>query len=288
MKSLAILCVSLLLLALCLPSSEGKRHRYRGNRRSKCKTGVQIEIYNPKGLMVWYPKRPNMSEFRIEIFLNQKDSTDDEAVCDVCLNTTEVSYGKFIIRSDDAIIRGGDHLMYNAFKINANGSVYAIESNEFHVAESRIISRQAGCSSRSRSSIASVADDKKKIAMLEDELNVLENIVYGVIEHCNNVTQISKNLYLNFRPVDTRLDSRDLFNYTSSVLKEMLPKVDWDTVLIYATYYEDGVAFEVKTLIDKLKVLQMAKDLTNYTVSDLDELDGTLDEDNEIAVSDMY
>lgn len=277
MKPVELILVSLLLVGLCLSSVEGGRRKL--HRKSKRDTGVHIEIYYPKGLMVWYPQRKGMVGFGIEIFLNQRHLIDDEAVCDICLNTTELTYGKYVLRSDDAIVRGGDHLMYNAIKQKVNGSAYIMRSNEFYVAESRILPQQAQCPSRSRPEVGSSAE---RIASLEDEVNALETIVYDVFQHCNNITQISKNLYLNFRPAQTiRLDSKQLFDYTRNVLKEMLPKVDWDTVLINAFYYEDGVAFEVKTLIDKLKVLQMAKNFTQFTVNDFDDMETTT-EGNEI------
>lgn len=277
MKPVELCLVGLLLVGLCLTSVEGG-HR-KSSRKNKRDTGVHIEIYYPKGLMVWYPQRSGMVGFGIEIFLNQRHLIDDEAVCDICLNTTELTYGKFLLRSDDAVVRGGDHLMYNAFKQKVNGSAYIMRSNEFYVAESRILPQQAECTSRPRPASGSSAE---KIATLEDEVNALETIVYDVFQHCNNITQISKNLYLNFRPAQTiHLNSKQLFEYTRDVLIEMLPKVDWETVLINAYYYEDGIAFEVKTLIDKLKVLQMAKNFTQFTVNDLDDMESTT-EGNEI------
>lgn len=277
-KPTTALCLVGLLLVLCVSYLEaGGRHRHRSHRKSHRDTGVHIEIYHPKGLMVWYPQRRGMISFGIEIFLNQKHQIDDEAVCDICLNTTEVTYGKFILRSDDAIIRGGDHLMYNAIKQKVNGTAYTMRSNEFYVADSRIISQKT--SSRPTPS----GDQQNTVASLEEEINVLENVVYNVFQHCNNVTRTSKNLYLNFRPAETRLDSKALYAYTLNVLQEMLPKINWETVLINTFYYEDGVAFEVKTLIDKLKVLQMSRNFTQFTVSDLDDLEGT-PEDNEIEL----
>lgn len=136
------------------------------------------------------------------------------------------------------------------------------------------------------------SNDQSNIAMLEDDITLLENIVYDAFQHCNNVTQTSKNLYLNFRPVETRLNSKALFDYTLDVLKEMLPKINWDTVLVNAFYYEDGVGFEVKTLIDKLKALQMSKSLSQHTVTDLDDLDQFMEDDssesNDISLHEVH
>lgn len=270
-----------LLLALFATPLEASRHRYRSHRKSKRETGVHIEIFYPKGLLVWYPQRPGMTAFGIEIFLNQKHTIDDEAVCDICLNTTDVSYGKFILRSDDAIIRGGDHLQYNAIKQKINGTAYIMRSNDFYVSESRIRQQPKDCSSRS---ISNPGNQQSRITELEEEVSMLENVAYDIYQHCNNVTRASKNLYLNFRPAETRLDAKNLYIYTLNVLREMLPKINWDDVLIHAFYYEDGVAFEVNSLIDKLKVLQLSRNFTQFTIGDLDDMDGS--EDNEIDLYD--
>lgn len=269
MKSSTSLSLAILLLVLSATTLEARRRNHRRDQN------VHIEIYYPKGLMVWYPKHPGMTKFGIEIFLNQKYETSEEPKCDICLNTTNVSYGKFMIHHDSAIVRAGDHLMYRAIKQKVNGPAYVAKSNEFYVAESRILPQLDGCSSPTTPTKSS--NDQSNIAMLEDDVTLLESIVYDVFQHCNNVTQTSKNLYLDLRPMDTRLDSKALFDYTLDVLKEMLPKIDWDTVLVNTFYYEDVIGFEVKTLIDKLKALQMSKSLGQQTVTVLDDLDLNMD-----------
>lgn len=281
MKSTVSLCLTILLLVLLSATTLEARRKNR-----KRDQNVHIEIYYPKGLTVWYPKQRGMVSFGIEIFLNQKYEDSEMHKCDICLNTTDVSYGKFMIHNDNAIVRAGDHLMYRAIKQKINGSAYVTRSNEFYVAETRILPQLEGCSSSVPTARSS--NDRSNIAMLEDEINLLENIVYDAFQHCNNITQTSKNLYLNFSPLETRLDSKALFDNTLDVLKEMLPKIDWDTALVNAFYYEGGVGFEVKSLIDKLKALQMSKSLSHYTVTDLDDLDQFVDdESNDISFHDI-
>ncbi|XP_055639226.1 uncharacterized protein LOC129777160 [Toxorhynchites rutilus septentrionalis] len=275
----ASLCLVAVLLVLCICPLEAGRHRNRSHRKSKRDTGVHIEIYHPKGVMIWYPQRPGMVAFGIEIYLNKKHMVDDEPVCDICMNTTEVSYGKFILRNDNAVVRGGDHLMYNAIKQKVNGSAYVMKSNEFYVADSRIINTPTECSPNIRSQ----SEDKpSNVQTLKEDISLLENIVYNTYQHCNNITRTSKKLFLNFRPTETRLDSKELFKYTLSSLKDVLPKMDWDNVLVDAFYYDDGIGFEVKSLIDKLKALQMARNFVQLTVNDLDEFNDSSDDDNEI------
>ncbi|XP_058451916.1 uncharacterized protein LOC131430739 [Malaya genurostris] len=271
------LCLVGLLLALCVVSLEAGRHR---KQKSKRHLDVHIEIYHPKGLIIWHPQQAGMVGFGIEIFLNKQLMLLEEPVtCDICQNTTEAAYGKFIIENDDAIIRGGDHLRYNAIALGDNGAAYIMKRNEFYVSESRILKRQKQeCSPKTQAA----SDLQQYPSTMEEEIEILRNVVNDIFQHCNNVTRSSKNLFLNFRPADTRLDSKGLYNYTLNVLKEMLPKVNWDTELIHAFYYDDGIAFEVKTLIDKLKVLQLSKDFVQFTISDLDDLEGSSSTNNEI------
>ncbi|XP_055545111.1 uncharacterized protein LOC129730093 [Wyeomyia smithii] len=254
-----IFCLLVLLLIECVDFSNAGRGRYR-----KRHSGVQIEIYHPKGVTVWYPKKQHVVMFGIEIYLNSPSMKS----CDICLNTTDSYYGKFILRDDNAIIRGSDQLRYKAIMQKIDGT-YFNEIGDFHVAESRIISRQTECSRDNQATTPN-----SDVTKLQQKITVLQNVVSDLFQHCNNITQSSKRLYLNNHPMETELDSEGLHNYTLNELKKLLPSLDWDTLLIHTEYYGDGIAFEVKTFVEKLMVLQMSKASEQFTISDLDELDG--------------
>lgn len=266
----AVLCLAGLLLALCVEAG-----RYRSShRKSKRDTGVHIEIYYPKGVMIWYPQRPGMKGFGIEVYLNQKDKIDDEAVCDICLNTTELTYGKYILKNDDVIIRGGDHLLYEAIKIKTNGSAYVMKSDEFYVAESRIRLLKSDCSGSS--------NKKSTVASLQEENDLLQNVISDLFQHCNNVTQASRNLFLNYSPISTEFSSQELQDMAKIVLQSLLPAIDWEDTLIRTFYFEQGVGLEVKTLVDKLKILQLSKRFTEFHIGDLDDMEVSGEANNEI------
>lgn len=268
MKSTATLC--LVTLLLMITTLEARHHRDHHHSRRKRDQNVHIEIYYPKGLLVWYPKQQEMVAFGIEIFLNQKHRLDAPK-CDICLNTTQSTYGKFMIRNDNAIIRAGDHLKYRVIKQMVNGSSHAMKSNEFYVADYRILPRLDECSS-----LLSTSGSSKKqpsITDLKAEINLLENIIYDMFQHCNNATQPSKNLFLHSRLEKPLLDSKALYNHTMQMLKKTIPSIDWDKKLMHAFYYENGVGIEVKTMIDKLKILQLSKNAVQpYAISDFDDL----------------
>lgn len=73
---------------------------------------INIEVHEPQGLEVSMIQRtPNITFFGIEVYVN-KDPRQNGSVCDVCQNTTTVTYGKFIVDDQDAVIKKGDVLNY--------------------------------------------------------------------------------------------------------------------------------------------------------------------------------
>lgn len=273
MKPTASLLIVTLLVLLCASSLDARSHKRRKSQR-RIDLHENFEIYHPKGLTVWHPKVRGLVGFGVEVFLNQRSGSSKPS-CDICLNTTDISYGKFIIHDDEAIIRAGDNLKYRFIFQMSNGTTFE-RKGEFFVSGNRMFLQQERCSSKPTSSPAEV--DQSKTAMYEEDINLLETIVYDVFQHCNNVTEISKNLYLNSRPAAAVLEPKQLFENTQGVLQNMLPKINWKTVLVNAFYYNDGVGFEVLTLIDKLKILQLSKSFVQTTIIDLDELDQSTDE----------
>lgn len=75
---------------------------------------MNFEVHEPKGLTVsMVQHNPNTTLFGIELFVNHKPGlSNDSHQCDVCLNTTAVTYGKFIVEDDEAIVKKGDVFYY--------------------------------------------------------------------------------------------------------------------------------------------------------------------------------
>lgn len=243
-----------------------------------------FEIYNPKGLTVWYPKSPETVEFGVAVLLNPSPNSHIHH-CYVCLNTTTASYGKFIIHDDNAVIRPKDYLEYQLSFRDSRGRI-SIEKGEFYVAGNRIFHRQEPCSSTTNTSTTKV--ELPRAASLQENINLLENIVNDVFHRCNNVTEISKNLYLNFRPAPN-LDPRKLYEFTLNELQTMLPTINWNNALVHTFYYNDGVGFEVKNHIDKLKVLKLSRDFNRSAIRDWDDLEQSMNtSDNNEDYNDVF
>ncbi|XP_065095324.1 uncharacterized protein LOC135717260 [Ochlerotatus camptorhynchus] len=74
---------------------------------------VNFEVHEPKGLTVSMVQRsPNSTFFGIELLINQDPKNVNETHCDVCQNTTTVTYGKFIVEDEVVVIKKGDVLYY--------------------------------------------------------------------------------------------------------------------------------------------------------------------------------
>lgn len=222
--------------------------------------------------------------FGIEIFINQANQNRDDSssseetspTCDICLNTTEVSYGKFILRSDDAIIRSRDHVYYNAIVKKTSGKAYVARSNEFFVSESRIlIADITGGATNARDESSSVGQVQSgNLAnnspnALQQEVKLLEEILGELNQQCNSEPNQTKELLLN-ASTPTRLDAKDLHQFMTRELTAKLPTIDWNRVLVDTYYTTNGIVFEVPTFVEKLKILKLAKKLPDQPIVDVD------------------
>lgn len=75
---------------------------------------VNFIVHEPQGLEVWIIQQPEITSFGIELYVN-KDSRETGAYCDLCANTTEVTYGKLFIDNQDVLVKKGDTLSYYAW-----------------------------------------------------------------------------------------------------------------------------------------------------------------------------
>lgn len=270
----ALLIVTIMVLLSATNLEARRKHRKKqGNENFH----ENFEIYHPNGLTIWYPKLRGMVGFGVEVFLNQRRIKSEARHCDICLNTTQTAYGKFIIQDDNAVIRSGDNVHYTFHFYMSNGTVF-IKESEFYVSANRVFHQQQ----RYTATTVSPAEQnvESKLVKYEEDINLLESIVYDVFQQCNNVTEFTKHLYLNITPIATTLNSKQLYEYTLESLQKMLPDMAWNSVLVNAFYNNDGIVFEVMTLIDKLKVLQLSKTMTDNPIIDVDNLDQLIDVDS--------
>ncbi|XP_052896710.1 uncharacterized protein LOC128303701 [Anopheles moucheti] len=287
----AIVLIWLVAASCLLDSVDAKRRSGSSKRYSKRPKNVNIEIYHPKGVMIWYPYRAGMEMFGIEIFINKAnqpvaDSSEEDITpptCDICLNTTEVSYGKFILRSTDAIIRKQDHVFYNAILKKASGEAYLSRSNDFYVSESRILHGDMTVNASAcgrETAVAPLSDNDKQLA---SEIKLLESILLELNDQCNQwAPNRTKQLLLNLE-TPTRYDAKQLYQYVTVELDQNMPAINWNRTLVEAFYVSNGIGLEMATMIDKMKVLKLAEKLPTSLITDLDSFQ-TEDMTNDIDV----
>ncbi|XP_052893767.1 uncharacterized protein LOC128301365 [Anopheles moucheti] len=90
------------------------RHHHRPPHRHHHRHGLflNIAIYEPKGLEISTAKFNSTAQyFGFDMFINNPDGVTP----DVSHNTTEVSYGKYIVRDSQVIIKAGDVLNITYF-----------------------------------------------------------------------------------------------------------------------------------------------------------------------------
>lgn len=88
----------------------GHHGHHRHHRGHGC-PHVNFEVKVPEGLEVSaIQKSPNVTMFGIELYVNREPAEGSQ--CDICQNTTTVTYGKFILEDTQVVIKNGDVLSY--------------------------------------------------------------------------------------------------------------------------------------------------------------------------------
>lgn len=75
---------------------------------------VNFIVHEPQGLEVWIVQGPEITSFGIELYVN-RDPRETKPYCDLCANTTVVTFGKFFIENADVLVKKGDTLSYYAW-----------------------------------------------------------------------------------------------------------------------------------------------------------------------------
>ncbi|KXJ74399.1 hypothetical protein RP20_CCG013716 [Aedes albopictus] len=108
---------------------------------------VHFEVREPKGLTVSIVRRsPNTTLFGIELYVNRSPKQSNENHCDVCQNTTSITFGKFIINDEEVLIKKGDVLYYHVL-IGSSTNVTRLHLQKMTVTASTI--NRCSCKAKS-------------------------------------------------------------------------------------------------------------------------------------------
>uniref|UniRef100_A0A182WGZ7 CBM39 domain-containing protein n=1 Tax=Anopheles minimus TaxID=112268 RepID=A0A182WGZ7_9DIPT len=97
----------------------GHHHHHRGHHHHRA-LYVNVVIYDPKGMELYTQKLNNTAQyFGFDIFINNPNGSTP----DVSHNTTEVTYGKYIVRDTEVIIKPGDVINITSYMGFMDGGV---------------------------------------------------------------------------------------------------------------------------------------------------------------------
>ncbi|XP_053696267.1 uncharacterized protein LOC128743670 [Sabethes cyaneus] len=230
---------------------------------------VDFEVIEPQGLKVWTPQKPEMKMFGIELYINPTGKKDQ---CNLCKNTTEVTHGKFFVNDDNMIVKKGDVLEYIA--ITDNGKTVQRHKRKKLVVSDYIIKRQGRCACSSPVPSSSVRDPEPS-----GEIELLERIIANLSNHCAEGV-VSNYLFLQ---VSTPAGPSNLVERVKSYLSTNAALKPYASTVTTAEDYADGIAFQVKSIVDKLKILELTNadgDILDYDgFTTVDKIDVRLGND---------
>lgn len=236
---------------------------------------VEFEVLHPKGLRVWTARKPETKGFGIELYINPTGKERSGVVCNVCRNTTEVTHGKFFIQDDNVIVKKGDVLEYVA--ITDNGKTVQRHKPRKIVVSEYIIKPQGrcACTAGTPAQTSTVHDPANPTA----EIEMLERIITNLSNRCAEGI-VSNYLFLQ---VETPTGPSDLLERVKSYFTANPALKPYVNAITTAEDYSDGIAFQMKSIVDKLKILELSH--TGSDILDYDQF--TLVDKLDIRFSEM-
>lgn len=224
---------------------------------------VEFEVLDPQGLRLWTAQKPEMRGFGVELFINPIHGRKQQQ-CNVCRNTSEITHGKFFLQDENVIVKSGDILEYVI--ITNNGKTVQRHKPRKLIVDDYLIKPKGKCACPLGAVTPSTPTDTAKQVFDEptDEIALLERILERVSKKC------AEGIMSNFLFLQTdRVDGPT--NDLKQVVRDYFQKKDAlkplaDTILS-AEDGSDGIVFQVKSIIDKLKILELARqesDILDY------------------------
>ncbi|XP_052893303.1 uncharacterized protein LOC128301040 [Anopheles moucheti] len=224
---------------------------------------VEFEVLDPQGLRLWTPQKAQVKGFGVELFINPVRGRKVQQ-CNVCRNTTEITHGKFFLQDDNVIVKVGDILEYVI--ITDNGKSVQRHKPRKLIVDDGIIKPKGRCACPPGTVTPATPTDSAKQVFEEPtaEIALLERILERVSKKCAEGA-MSNFLFLQTDRADgpTNDLKQIVRNYFQSkdALKPLTNSV------MSAEDGSDGIVFRVTNVIDKLKILELARqdnDILDY------------------------
>uniref|UniRef100_A0A182SJD2 CBM39 domain-containing protein n=1 Tax=Anopheles maculatus TaxID=74869 RepID=A0A182SJD2_9DIPT len=234
---------------------------------------VEFEVLDPQGLRLWTAQKAQMKGFGVELFINPVHGRKQQQ-CNVCRNTTEVTHGKFFLQDDNVIVKSGDILEYVI--VTDNGKTVQRHKPRKLIVDDFLIKPKGRCACPPGAVTPATPTETAKQVFEEPtaEIALLERILERVSKKCAEGV-MSNYLFLQTDRVDGPTDDlkqvvRDYFQQKDA-LKPLAETIK------SAEDGADGIVFRVNNVIDKLKVLELARqdsDILDYDkLTAIDDMD---------------
>uniref|UniRef100_A0A182WGZ5 CBM39 domain-containing protein n=1 Tax=Anopheles minimus TaxID=112268 RepID=A0A182WGZ5_9DIPT len=230
----------------------------RGHKVGK----IYVEVLSPKGIRLWTAYNPDTELLGVELYVKYFGGRTEALECALCKNTTEPVDGKFMLEHPNLVARFGDVLQYTIITFDGVTTKRHAVRRMFVREELIKPSDQCVCPGRELPGALRAAPSA--------EVDLLERMILRALgNRSRDCESISNWLVLRAEP---RNEQADLLEYVRTYLDLLLLRVKWRTLdaggsgwtsvrpsalVVEAEDHVDGIAFQVRSTIEKLKMLDL-------------------------------
>uniref|UniRef100_A0A182MSF5 CBM39 domain-containing protein n=1 Tax=Anopheles culicifacies TaxID=139723 RepID=A0A182MSF5_9DIPT len=238
--------------------------------------GIYVEVLSPKGIRLWTAYNPDTELLGVELYVKYYGGRTEALECALCQNTTEPVDGKFMFEHPNLVARFGDVLQYTV--ITYDGATTMRHAVRRMFVREELIKPNDRCVCPGRELPGALRSPPSA------EVDLLERMILRALgNRSRDCDSISNWLVLRAEP---RNEQADLLEYVRTYLDLLLLRAKWRTLdaggsgwtsvrpsalVVEVEDHAEGIAFQVRSTIEKLKML----DLMSFS-GVIEDFDGVL------------
>ncbi|XP_050078295.1 uncharacterized protein LOC126565190 [Anopheles maculipalpis] len=223
---------------------------------------IYIEVLAPKGIRLWTAYNPDTELLGVELYVKYYGGRTEALECALCQNVTDPVDGKFMLEDPNLVARFGDVLQYTIITFNGT-------TTKRHPAR-RMFVREELIKPNNRCACAGLEPPVHLQDEPLTEVELLERMIQRALSNrSNDCESISNWLVLRAEP---RNEQANLLDYVRTYLDLLLLRAKWRTLdaggsgwtngrpselVVDVEDHVDGIAFQVRSTIEKLKMLEL-------------------------------
>uniref|UniRef100_A0A182T7A5 CBM39 domain-containing protein n=1 Tax=Anopheles maculatus TaxID=74869 RepID=A0A182T7A5_9DIPT len=223
---------------------------------------IHVEVLSPKGVRLWTAYNPDTELLGVELYVKYYGGRTEALECALCQNVTDPVDGKFMFEDPNLVARFGDVLQYSI--ITFNGTTTKRHAPRRMFVREELIKPNGRC----------VCPERELPVLLRDapmtEVELLERMILRALSNrSGDCESISNWLVLRAEP---RNEQADLREYVRTYLDLLMLRAKWRTLdaggsgwtkgrpselVVEVEDHVDGIAFQVRSTVEKLKMLEL-------------------------------